>query len=175
MAPQADDARAGVYRVTAATLVGPYPGPGQVAALHARGVTHILNLASSTSDLQAGRDGFAEVLARPVEDFEQFLGWWMCDTLDHMHRMLSDVPDAKLFVHCHAGQQRAPTILWLYLCACGMPPGRASDWIRAAKPDAQPGHRALVDGPALATAIAHGAARFLPLARPEIIAPRTDD
>jgi len=109
------------------------------------------------------------VLARPVEDFEQFMGWWMRDTLDHMHRMLASDADAKLFVHCHAGQQRAPTILWLYLCACGLTPGTAAEWIRTAKHDAQPGHRALVDGAGLDLAVAHGAERFLPLARPAIV------
>lgn len=160
-----------MYRVTEATLVGPFPGPDQVAALHARGVTHILNLASAAHDLEAERDGFAEVLSRPVEDFEQFMGWWMRDTLDHMHRMLTSAPDAKLFVHCHAGQQRAPTILWLYLSACGLEPGRAAEWIRTAKPDAQPGHRALVDAGSLDLALAHGTERFVPLARPAIIAP----
>jgi predicted protein tyrosine phosphatase len=166
-----EDGRDGVYRVTAATLLGPYPGPGQVAALRARGVTHILNVASAHSDLTAERDGFAEVLSRPVEDFEQLMGWWMRDTLDHMHRMLTAVPDARLFVHCHAGQQRAPTILWLYLAACGLPPGEAAEWIRTAKPDASPGHRALVTGATLDLALAHGAERFQPLARPDIIAP----
>ncbi len=171
MPPYAADGRDGVYRVTGATLVGPFPGPGQVAALRSRGVTHILNLASSRNDVDTAHDGFAEVLARPVEDFEQFMGWWMRDTLDHMHRMLLSSPAAKLFVHCHAGQQRAPTMLWLYLCACGSAPGAAADWIRSAKPDAQPGHRSLIDAATLQTAIDHGAERFVPLTRPEIIAP----
>ena len=165
------DASAGVYRITQATLLGPFPGRGQAAALRDRGVTHVLNLAAGHHDLQEERDGLVELLARPVTDFEQFMGWWLTDTLDHMHRMLSSSDDAKLFVHCHAGQQRAPTILWLYLCACGMPPGTASDLIRTAKPDAQPGHRSLVDGELLDRVIAHGVERFLPLARPSITLP----
>ena len=95
---------------------------------------------------------------------------WLGETLDHMHRMLSE-PDGRLFVHCHAGQQRAPTVLWLYLCACGVESGEAASWIRDRSIDAQPGHSALVDSDMLDRAIAHGAARFLPLVRDEIVQP----
>jgi len=154
-----------VFRVTQATAVGPFPGRSDVPALRAAGITHVLNVAASHHDLDAARDGLVELVARPISDAARLRGPWLETTLTAMHTMAS-AADARLLVHCHAGHQRAPTILWLYLCACGVPPGEAADWIRTARPGAEPGHRALVDASVLDDAIAFGAAQFLPLTRP---------
>jgi hypothetical protein len=66
---------------------------------------------------------------------------------------------------------RSPTILWLYLIACGVPPEDARVWIQRRSPDAAPGSRRLADDEHIRFAREHGQRYFRPLPRPEIVSP----
>jgi protein-tyrosine phosphatase len=90
--------------------------------------------------------------------------------LDAIHEMLC-VSDSKVYIHCVAGQNRSPTILWLYFVACGMPPTVAKSLITERAMDAVPGHQQLVDDQLVAAVVAHGAKQFIPLSDPDILTP----
>ena len=47
-----------------------------------------------------------------------------------LHRMVCE-SEARVYLHCIAGQNRSPTVLWLYLVACGLPPEQAKVIIEA--------------------------------------------
>ena len=53
--------------------------------------------------------------------------------LDLMHEALS-VPGSKLYVHCTAGQNRWPTVVWLCLVSCRTPPEEANRLLVAQLP-----------------------------------------
>ena len=63
---------------------------------------------------------------------------------------------AKLFIHCTAGQNRSPTVIWLFYLACGIPEQEAREMITDHTLDAVPGHPALLDQTIIATAIRLG-------------------
>ncbi|MHC5021608.1 MAG: protein-tyrosine phosphatase family protein [Planctomycetota bacterium] len=167
-----EDMRDGVYRITQATAVGPYPRGHKGEALHKRGITHILNVGSNRNRLAEFEDhGFRALVARPIEDLWPMELEWITGTLDVMHGMLRE-PDSKLYVHCIAGQNRGPTTLWLYLIACGMRPEAATELIGDNAMDSVPGHPSLVDDERIALAIEHGKAHFRgPHLRAEILTP----
>ena len=80
-------------------------------------------------------------------------------------------PDAHVYVHCIAGHLRSPTILWLYLIACGIPPEDAREWIEDRSPDAAPGEPRLIGPSHVFLAQKHGLDNFFPLPRGEVILP----
>jgi protein-tyrosine phosphatase len=84
---------------------------------------------------------------------------------------MASEPGALVYVHCIAGQLRSPTVLWLYLIACGIPPDDARDWIEERSPEAVPGARKMVDHEHILFAQLHGLNNFFPLPRGEIILP----
>jgi hypothetical protein len=59
--------------------------------------------------------------------------------------LLISVTGTKLYLHCIGGQNRSPTVLWLYLISCGMKPDEARRMISEKSPDSVPGHQQLVD------------------------------
>jgi hypothetical protein len=62
-----------------------------------------------------------------------------------MLAMLRASPESKVYVHCLAGQNRSPTVVWLFLIACGLGPTKGKRFITNRVCDAVPGHAALVD------------------------------
>ncbi|MBI4148538.1 hypothetical protein HY490_04565 [Candidatus Woesearchaeota archaeon] len=58
--------------------------------------------------------------------------------------MLHSDTDSKVYVHCSAGQNRFPNIVWLYLTSVGLPPEYGIKLISSARLDAVPGHEAMV-------------------------------
>lgn len=77
---------------------------------------------------------------------------------------------SKVYIHCVAGQNRSPTVLWLYFIACGMQPSSAKSLITSHTLDAVPGHSQLVDEHLVSTVVGHGQKNFVPLADPNILA-----
>ncbi len=102
--------------------------------------------------------GFQRVANVPLQDLTLIPSEAAAAVLNLM-RDASAVPDVKLYVHCTAGQNRSPTVVWLYLVACGMPPGEAKRLIVARSPDAIPGNASLVDDELIEAARQHGRAR----------------
>ena len=83
--------------------------------------------------------------------------------------------DSHVYIHCIAGQLRSPTVLWLYLVACGVEPQDAREWIEDRSPDASPGSTRMVDDSHVRFAQQHGLARYLPHPRAEALAPFEND
>lgn len=141
-----------MFQVTPSIFVGPYPLPPTVEALLAAGVTRVLNVADGRGAYEEGEARFAEVAWEPVRDLERIPPETAAACLLTLQRLLHGEPQARVYVHCAAGQNRSPTVIWLYLIAAGLTPEEASLRIEGASPDAIPGHPALVDADLVAWA-----------------------
>ncbi len=148
-----------MYRITPCLSVGPFPYPERISALVAGGVTHILNVSSSHSTTDVvNRSEF-----RGVEDVLMVVEDQLPETdvlraLDRLFEF-SQEPLAHVYVHCLYGQQRSPTVLWLFLIACGLEVETAREMISSRAHRATPGYSRLV-GPGLVLAVQrHGQAK----------------
>lgn len=156
-----------MYRITQALSLGRFATPENVRTLRGMGVTHILNVADSPSQLSRG---FREVAWVPIRDFRRIPAETVAEALNTLHRLASE-PNAHVYVHCMAGQQRAPTVMWLYLIACGYSEALAREVIESRSPDAIAGFPMLIDQHSVLHAQTHGLTHFLPLTRGEVIVP----
>jgi hypothetical protein len=156
-----------MFRITHALSLGPFATAERAELLLAMGVTHVLNVSDSRSLVGRAFRGSAWV---PVTDFSRIPDHVVVEALDSLHRMASE-PGAHVYVHCMAGRQRGPTILWLYLIACGLDAVTARDIIESRSPDATAGYPSLIDESSVLHAQAHGLRHYLPLRRGEIITP----
>lgn len=159
-----------MYRITRALSVGSFASLQRAERLRAAGVTHVFNVSNSPSQLCASEHGFEEVAWSPLEDTCTLPMPLMLESLNHLHRLASR-PNAHVYVHCVYGQLRSPTILWLYLIACGVSPNEAREWIEKRSPDAAPGARRLANDSHILAAQKHGLDNFFPLPRGEVIVP----
>jgi len=159
-----------MYRITQCLSVGRFPSPERAAELLAAGVTHILNVSDACNPVVASDGGFREIAWHPFDDSRRIPEADALAALDTLHRMVSE-PGAHVYVHCLAGHLRSPTILWLYLIACGLDAASARDLIEERSPDAAPGARKLVGPDLVLRAQLHGLANYFPLTRGEVIVP----
>lgn len=159
-----------MYRITQALSVGRFPTPDRADDLRAAGVTHVLNVSTRPSQLGAGPGAFREVVWVPLDDSRRLPTDTALHALDELHRMAAE-PGAHVYVHCAAGCLRGPTVLWLYLTACGLDPAAARDVIQTRSPDADPGPARMVGPDLVLQAQRHGLAHFLPLPRGSVIVP----
>jgi hypothetical protein len=159
-----------MYRITRALSVGRFPTPERAADLLAAGVTHVLNVSGGPSVLAAAEGSFREVAWVPLTDFGRVPEPLAVRALDTLHRMAGE-PGSHVYVHCVFGQNRSPTVLWLYLVACGLPPEEARELIQSRSPDAIAGHPRLVTPELVRHVMTHGLVRYQPTLRPEVVAP----
>ena len=138
--------------------------------LLAAGVTHLLNVSNVPSEVSAGPGTFAGVAWVPMSDRRQLLLETAVMAIDTLHRLVL-VPESHVYVHCVAGMVRSPTVLWLYLIACGLSPKYARELIESRSPDAVAGHPLLVTDDHILLAQRHGLANYFPLNRGEVIVP----
>jgi hypothetical protein len=159
-----------MHRITHVLSVGRFATPERAADLLAAGVTHVLNVSEAPAKVIAGEAAFREVVWVPLDDFRPIPEPVAVRALDTLHRMAAE-PGAHVYVHCIAGQMRAPTVLWLYLVACGLDPDVARELIGRRSPDAVPGALRLVGPDLLPTVRAHGLANYVPHPRGEVLVP----
>ena len=159
-----------IYRITEALSVGRFPTADRAADLRAAGVTHVLNVSGRPGQVVAGDGAFREVAWFPLDDSRRIPTDTALHILDELHRMAAE-PGAHVYVHCASGCLRGPTTLWLYLVACGLDPDAARVLIETRSPDANPGHERMVGPDLILEVRRHGAARFLPHPRAEVIVP----
>lgn len=159
-----------MYRITRVLSVGRFATPERAVELRAAGVTHVLNVSDSASEVGAATGGFRAVEWVPLEDRAPVPPATLVHLLETLHGMTVE-PDSHVYIHCVAGQLRSPTVLWLYLIACGVPPEEAREWIEDRSPDASPGSTPMVDDMRIRFAQQHGLARFLPHPRAEVLMP----
>ncbi|AMV30445.1 Dual specificity phosphatase, catalytic domain [Gemmata sp. SH-PL17] len=159
-----------MYRITQCLSVGPFASPERAQKLLAAGVTHVLNVSDGPSHVSAGKDSFADVLWVPMSDSRRLMFPTAVQAIDALHELAS-APNAHVYVHCVAGIVRSPTILWLYLIACGLPTKFARDVIETRSPNATAGHYRMVDHEHVSLAQKHGSKHYLPHPRPDVIVP----
>lgn len=158
-----------IFWITKCIAQGPYPDEKKTPLLLNSGITHILNVSTSPSNIKQ-ECKFIEVAQHYMEDGKRLQDEVVLTTLNTLNRMLN-VPKSKVYIHCSAGWNRSPTILWLYFIACGLTPDDARSLINRATVDAMPGHPLLVDEKLVKLVKRYGSKKFLPLLRLEIIAP----
>jgi hypothetical protein len=159
-----------MYRITQCLSVGPFASPERAEKLRAAGVTHVLNVSDGPSAVCGGAGSFVEVAWVPLEDHRRLPYAVAVRALDTLHRLAS-APGAHVYVHCMAGQLRSPTVLWLYLIACGFPPEDARELIETRSPDAVAGHHRMVGDDHVLLAQKYGLMHFFPHPRGEVIVP----
>ncbi len=128
-------------------------------------ITHIVNVGESTPQLQLSDGPFRRIEWTPIEDLVPMQIPLAISSLTILHECICDA-DSNDYVHCVAGQNRSPTILWLYLTACGLELTAAKRLIESHSYDAIPGHPKLTTTALVAAVISHGSATFLPYPRP---------
>jgi protein-tyrosine phosphatase len=164
------DFRTKVFRITNSIWLGAFASPERKSALTAAGINHILNVGEAPSVLTLGDGPFRSVIWHPIVDLELISEELAITCLTSLHQMLSEA-DARVYVHCIAGLNRSPTIVWLYLLACGVEPTEAKDLIERRAPDAIAGHSKLVDAGLVAAVREFGLKKLLPHPRADVILP----
>ncbi len=159
-----------MYRITQCLSVGPFASSERAKKLLAAGVTHVLNVSDEPSHVSAGDNSFADVVWVSMSDSRRLAPATVVQAINALHELAS-APDAHVYVHCVAGQIRSPTILWLYLIACGLPAKFARDTIETRSPNATAGHYRMVDHEHVSLAQKHGSKHYLPHPRPDVLVP----
>lgn len=129
--------------ITQRIAIGEHPNEQEAQSLLAQGITCILNVGSGTAKTY-GTVPFHASAEVKIEDLTRIPDQLVVQALTEMHRMLL-LETGCLYVHCLAGLNRSPTIVWLYFIAMGMEPIAAAELIVNARFDANPGHFKLVD------------------------------
>ena len=140
-----------VRAITERILLGPFLTQVRAELLLSQEVTHVLNVSEAPSLPQVRAAGFASVLDEPIVDLQPIPVAKMTRCVDFLNEALSE-PNGRVYVHCIAGQNRSPTIVWLYLMSCGMDRTEAKQLIENSAPDAIPGHPALINDAVIAAA-----------------------
>jgi protein-tyrosine phosphatase len=159
-----------MYRITPCLSIGPFPSPDRVEKLLSVGVTHLLNVSDTVSDVVSSETGFKGVDWVPMSDSQRLPFPTAISALDALHRFAA-TPGSHVYVHCVAGLVRSPTILWLYLISLGVSAGDARKWIQEQSPMANAGSERMVDREHVLLARKHGLLNFLPHKRPELVLP----
>ena len=144
-----------VHTITPRIYLGPFLTPERAAYLLASGVTHVLNVSDASSIVQPCREGIGRIEECPLVDLTIIPDAVAIRCIDLMYAALR-TPEAKIYVHCIAGQNRSPTAIWLFLVACGESSAEARRMIEAKSLDAVPGHKALVNGRLIELAVQRG-------------------
>ena len=97
----------------------------------------------------------------PIEDLVRIPTPDAIECVNMLHECVCDA-DSNVYVHCVAGWNRSPTVLWLYLVACGIDPDIAKNVIAYSSYDAVPAHPKLIDDSLVATVLAYGSTNFRP-------------
>lgn len=129
--------------VTSSLSVGAFASPERVKWLVEEGVTDILNVSDARSLAEAHAAGFRSVVFIPVADCVPIMEETLEECLAALDTMFAR-PGARVFVHCMAGQNRSPTIVWLYLLRLGWGEAAAREMVVANATDAIPGHPQLI-------------------------------
>jgi len=168
------DVRRIVFPVSRSIWLGPFASPQRLSTLVAAGITHILNVGEAPSVLAANDGPFREIAWHPIVDLERMPDESAINCLLKLHGMLCE-REARVYVHCIAGLNRSPTIVWLYMVACGIDPDAAKRMITRQAQDAVPGHARLVDTKLIERIRGFGIGAFLPHPRLDALDPPDGD
>lgn len=148
--------------------VGRFASRERLGELRDLNITDILNVSDTPSQLTIKDGPFRSVTWIPTEDRMLLPTATAINAVDKIHRALI-ASGSRVYVHCMAGWNRSPTILWLYLIGCGLSSDEAARRICEQAYDAVPGHSLLVDADLIAAVTSHGLANYQPHPRPSAI------
>jgi protein-tyrosine phosphatase len=150
-----EDFHHGVCWVTSRIAFGRFATPERALFLRSKCITHVINVSDATSVIDSQEFGFDKVMDIPIVDLTRIPVDIAIRCCDSINAVLRGMAHQKVFVHCTAGQNRSPTVVWLYLVACGIEPDTAKRMIVSKSPDAVPGHSSLVDCELIVSVKAH--------------------
>ena len=160
-----------LFRVTRNIWQGGFASHRRLDELRRNAITHIVNVGESPNQLTAADGPFQRIFWRPIEDLVRIPTGDVMACVNAIHECVCDA-DSNVYVHCIAGWNRSPTVLWLYFLACGIDGTIAKNMIASKSHDAVPAHPRLIDDMLVHEIAAYGATRFMPHPRPEaLIAP----
>ena len=127
------------YWITSTLAVGPFLSPSRVPLLQVAGVTDILNVSDARSYPETLAAGFRSVVFVPIADCVPIDPETVGEVLLALDEMFQR-QGARVFVHCLAGQNRSPTVIWLYLKSLGVNAQVAREMIESVSRDSIGGH-----------------------------------
>lgn len=158
-----------MFRITRNIWQGPFASRQRLAELRRIGITHVVNVGESPPQLTESDGPFQKIFWRPIEDLVRIPTGEALGCLNAIHECVCD-NDSNVYIHCVAGWNRSPTVLWLYLVACGVDSTIAQDMIASASYDAVPAHPKLVDDQLVREIVAFGERCFTPHPKPAALA-----
>ena len=147
-----------IYWVTPRLAVGPSPSPARALALKHAGVTDILNVSDARTLPETLAAGFRSVVWVPIADFVSIMDEDVDSILMALDTMFL-APDPVVYVHCIAGHNRSPTVIWLYLRSLGVKADEARRMIEDASPNAVGGHPMLLSPATIDAMMTHQVSR----------------
>ena len=125
------------------------------------GISHILNVSETPSQLKLDEGPFQKIVQIPIQDGTPIPEPDAIRCVDTLHEFVCN-EDANIYIHCVAGWNRSPTVLWLYLIACGVESEIAKAAISNVAIDAVPAHPKLITPTLADTIVDYGKVNFLP-------------
>ena len=135
------------------------------------GETRSLTLSTSgesPNQLTEADGPFQRIVWNPIEDLVRIPTTDAIACVSALHECVCDA-DSNVYIHCVAGWNRSPTVLWLYLVACGVDSTVAKNMIESVSFDGVPAHPKLIDDILVHEITAYGATCFMPHPRPEAL------
>lgn len=150
-----------LFQITRNIWQGRFVSHQQLDGLRRHRITHVLNVGESPSQLTETDGPFEKMEWIPIEDLVLIPTDAAIRCVDALHACVCE-GDSNVYIHCVAGWNRSPTVLWLYLVACGINTSTARTMIASRSYDAVPGHPLLINDALVAAITDHGAKRFIP-------------
>ena len=157
-----------MFRITRNIWQGRFPSHQRLDELKRNAITHIVNVGESPSQLTEADGPFQRIVWSPIEDLARIPTSEAIGCVSAIHECICEM-DSNVYIHCVAGWNRSPTVLWLYLVACGVDSAVAKNMIASVAYDAVPAHPKLIDDILVHEIAAYGAVRFMPHPRPEAL------
>lgn len=157
-----------LFQITNNIWQGRFAADRLLTSLQFFGITHILNVSETPIQLKLKEGPFRRIEQVSIQDGMVIPQAMAVKAVQTLHDFVCE-KEANVYIHCVAGWNRSPTVLWLYLFACGLDPQGAADQISRASIDAVPAHPKLISQPLTEVICEYGKQKFHPHPRPEAI------
>lgn len=132
-------ARHDIFQINSWIYQGGYPNEAAEEELLRLGVTAVINVSGSADNSVTNIPCYSY----PFPDLQPI-------PVSLVKELITQIAELgkqgkKIFIHCSAGQNRSPTVLWLFYLACGISKQDAKKMISNNTLDSVPGHPDLVN------------------------------